>query len=182
MTIQSSNDQANPPPSLPLIIDNFAGGGGASTGIKMALGRSPNYAINHDPEALAMHEANHPETVHLCESVWDVDIAETVADRHVQLAWFSPDCFLRGTLVLASTGLKLIEDVQIGELVLTHKNRWRRVTSTMTHEAPETVTVRGYGHYGLTTTPHHGFYSKVTATRWPGRRGHDGPSPSAYKN
>jgi DNA (cytosine-5)-methyltransferase 1 len=90
--MQSFNDRANPPPSLPLIIDNFAGGGGSSTGIEMALGRSPNFAINHDPEALAMHEANHPETVHLCESVWDVDIAGSVAGQHVQLAWFSPDC------------------------------------------------------------------------------------------
>ena len=84
-------DRANPPP-LGLIIDNFAGGGGASTGIELALGRSPDYAINHDPEALAMHEANHPDAVHLCESVWDVNIAETVAGRHVSLAWFSPDC------------------------------------------------------------------------------------------
>jgi DNA (cytosine-5)-methyltransferase 1 len=92
MTMQSFNDQANQPPSLPLIIDNFAGGGGASTGIEMALGRSPNFAINHDPEALCMHEANHPSTVHLCESVWDVGIAETVDGSRVQLAWFSPDC------------------------------------------------------------------------------------------
>lgn len=90
--MQSFSDKANPPPQLPLIIDNFAGGGGASTGIEMALGRSPNFAINHDPEALAMHEANDPETVHLCGSVWDADIAKTVAGRHVQLAWFSPDC------------------------------------------------------------------------------------------
>jgi site-specific DNA-cytosine methylase len=63
--MMSFNDQANPPPSLPLIIDNFAGSGGASTGIEMALGHSPNFAINHDPEALAMHEANHPETIAL---------------------------------------------------------------------------------------------------------------------
>ncbi len=84
-------DQANPPP-LGLIIDNFAGGGGASTGIEMALGRSPDYAINHDPQALAMHQANHPNSIHLCESVWDVNISETVAGRHVSLAWFSPDC------------------------------------------------------------------------------------------
>ncbi len=83
--MQSFNDEANPPPSLPLIIDNFAGGGGASRGIEMALGRSPNFAINHDPEALAMHEPIHPETIHLCESVRDVDIAKTVAGRHVQL-------------------------------------------------------------------------------------------------
>jgi DNA (cytosine-5)-methyltransferase 1 len=89
--MQSFNDKANPPPSG-MIIDNFAGGGGASSGIEMALGRSPDVAINHDPEALCMHEANHPETIHLCESVWDVDIVETVAGRHVALAWFSPDC------------------------------------------------------------------------------------------
>jgi site-specific DNA-cytosine methylase len=75
-----------------MIIDNFAGGGGASTGIEMALGRSPDIAINHDAEALCMHAANHPATIHLCESVWDVDIEETVAGRHVALAWFSPDC------------------------------------------------------------------------------------------
>jgi DNA (cytosine-5)-methyltransferase 1 len=68
--MQSFGDQPNPPPYLGgLIIDNFAGGGGASTGIEIALGRSPNFAINHDPEALCMHEANHPETAHLCESV-----------------------------------------------------------------------------------------------------------------
>jgi DNA (cytosine-5)-methyltransferase 1 len=89
--MQSFNDQANPPP-YGLIIDNFAGGGGASTGIEMALGRSPDIAINHDPEALTMHEANHPETIHLCENVWQVDIAKEVAGRHVALAWFSPDC------------------------------------------------------------------------------------------
>ena len=75
-----------------LIIDNFAGGGGASTGIEMALGRSPDYAINHDPEALAMHKANHPGTEHLCENVWAVDIKKLVAGRKVALCWFSPDC------------------------------------------------------------------------------------------
>jgi DNA (cytosine-5)-methyltransferase 1 len=75
-----------------LIIDNFAGGGGASLGIEMALGRSPDYAINHNRKALAMHARNHPETIHLCEDVWDVDPAELVAGRLVGLAWFSPDC------------------------------------------------------------------------------------------
>jgi DNA (cytosine-5)-methyltransferase 1 len=80
------------PPPHGLIIDNFAGAGGASTGIEMALGRSPDIAINHDHEALAMHEANHPDTIHLCDNVWQVDIAKEVAGRHVALAWFSPDC------------------------------------------------------------------------------------------
>jgi len=75
-----------------LVVDNFAGGGGASTGIEAALGRPIDVAINHDPEALALHAANHPETRHLCESVWDVDPRALCAGRRVGLAWFSPDC------------------------------------------------------------------------------------------
>ena len=75
-----------------LVIDNFAGGGGASTGIERAIGRAVDIAINHDPEAVAMHAANHPQTLHLCESVWDVDPREATQGRPVGLAWFSPDC------------------------------------------------------------------------------------------
>lgn len=75
-----------------LIVDNFAGGGGASLGIEMALGRSPDIAVNHNPKAIAMHAENHPSTRHLCESVWDVDPIEVTAGRRVGLAWFSPDC------------------------------------------------------------------------------------------
>ena len=75
-----------------LIIDSFAGGGGASTGIEMALGRSPDIAINHDAEALAMHQANHPATKHYSKNIWQVDPLEAVGNRAVDLAWFSPDC------------------------------------------------------------------------------------------
>jgi DNA (cytosine-5)-methyltransferase 1 len=75
-----------------LIVDNFAGGGGASLGIEMALGRSPDIAINHDREAIAMHKANHPNTRHYCEDVWAVNPKEACAGRPVGLAWFSPDC------------------------------------------------------------------------------------------
>lgn len=75
-----------------LIVDNFAGGGGASTGIEMATGRSPDIAINHDPQAVAMHEANHPSTRHYVEDVWKVDPIKVCAGRPVGLAWFSPDC------------------------------------------------------------------------------------------
>jgi DNA (cytosine-5)-methyltransferase 1 len=75
-----------------LIVDNFAGGGGASTGIELAIGRSVDIAINHDPAPIAMHRANHPETEHYCESVWDVDPREVTRGRPVGLAWFSPDC------------------------------------------------------------------------------------------
>jgi len=75
-----------------IIVDNFAGGGGASTGIEMATGRSVDIAINHDPEAIAMHKTNHPTTKHYCESVWDVNPREVVDGRPVALMWLSPDC------------------------------------------------------------------------------------------
>lgn len=77
---------------MELIIDNFAGGGGASTGIEMAVGRSVDIAINHDPDAIAMHRANHPHTRHYCEDVWQVDPVEACVGNPVGLAWFSPDC------------------------------------------------------------------------------------------
>ena len=77
---------------MELIVDNFAGGGGASTGIELATGRSVDIAINHDPAAIAMHRANHPRSKHYCENVWDVDPVEACAGRPVGLAWFSPDC------------------------------------------------------------------------------------------
>lgn len=78
--------------SRDIIVDNFAGGGGASTGIEMAVGRSVDIAINHDPEAIRMHKANHPNTRHYCEDVWEIDPVEACSGRSVGLAWFSPDC------------------------------------------------------------------------------------------
>lgn len=76
----------------PIIIDSFAGGGGASTGIEQALGRSPDYAINHNAAALALHAVNHPETVHLSANVYKIDPLDYLRGKHVGLAWFSPDC------------------------------------------------------------------------------------------
>lgn len=75
-----------------IIVDNFAGGGGASTGVALALGRDPDIAINHDPEAIAMHVANHPNTRHYTEDIYAVDPTKVVGGRPVGLAWFSPDC------------------------------------------------------------------------------------------
>lgn len=75
-----------------LIVDNFAGGGGASTGIEIATGKSVDIAINHDPEAIRMHKANHPHTKHYCEDVWQVDPVRACKGHPVGLAWFSPDC------------------------------------------------------------------------------------------
>lgn len=75
-----------------LIVDNFAGGGGASTGIELATGRVVDIAINHDPTAILMHQTNHPHTEHYQESVWDVDPVRLCRGKSVGLAWFSPDC------------------------------------------------------------------------------------------
>lgn len=75
-----------------IVVDNFAGGGGASTGIELAIGRSVDVAINHDPDAIAMHEANHPNTKHYCEDVFDVNPREVAAGRPVAICWLSPDC------------------------------------------------------------------------------------------
>ncbi|HHZ8807659.1 TPA: DNA cytosine methyltransferase [Enterococcus faecalis] len=75
-----------------IVVDNFAGGGGVSTGIEHAIGRSVDVAINHDPDAIAMHEANHPNTKHYCESVWDVHPRDVANGRPVALCWLSPDC------------------------------------------------------------------------------------------
>lgn len=75
-----------------IIIDCFAGGGGASVGIEMALGRSVDIAVNHDPQAIRMHMVNHPDTLHLTEDIFKVDLQKYVGDRHVALMWASPDC------------------------------------------------------------------------------------------
>ena len=75
-----------------LIVDSFAGGGGASTGIRMAIGRDPDIAINHNAEAMAMHKANHPGTKHYIEDIWGVDPAAVTAGEPVDLMWLSPDC------------------------------------------------------------------------------------------
>lgn len=75
-----------------IIVDNFAGGGGASTGIELAAGEPVAIAINHDPDAILLHKTNHPYTEHLQASVWDVDPVAVCRGRPVCLAWFSPDC------------------------------------------------------------------------------------------
>lgn len=75
-----------------LIIDCFAGGGGASVGIEMALGRQVDIAINHDPDAILMHRTNHPDTLHLTEDIFKVNLKKYIKGRRVALMWASPDC------------------------------------------------------------------------------------------
>jgi site-specific DNA-cytosine methylase len=142
-----------------LAVDNFAGGGGASTGIEAALGRPVDIAINHSPEAIAMHKANHPETRHFCEDIWAVDPREAAAGRPVGLAWFSPDCFPAGTMVLTRDGYRPIEQLEVGDEVLTHECRWRAVTATMTSVKP-LLRLRGHGHPGLLVSPEHPFWTR----------------------
>ena len=74
------------------VVDNFAGGGGASAGVGLAAGRAVAIALNHDPDAILLHKTNHPYTEHLQASVWDVDPVAVCRGRPVGLAWFSPDC------------------------------------------------------------------------------------------
>lgn len=81
-----------PPFGKGLVVDLFAGGGGASTGLEWALGRHVDIAINHDREAVALHQRNHPYTKHLIEDIWDVDPVEATGGRHVDVLWASPDC------------------------------------------------------------------------------------------
>ena len=90
--VRYGEERLNMTRSREIIVDNFAGGGGASTGIEIAIGRSVDIAINHDPAAIAMHRANHPTTEHYTEDVWKIDPVEVCKGRHVALAWFSPDC------------------------------------------------------------------------------------------
>ena len=140
-----------------IIVDLFAGGGGASTGIEMATGRVVSVAVNHNPEAILLHQTNHPYTEHYQEDVWVVDPKTVCKGRPVGLLWASPDCFVAGTLVLTQSGYKPIEDVQIGELVLTHKNRWRPVIEKMESVKP-VMRVKGYGHPGIVCSFGHPFY------------------------
>lgn len=142
-----------------LIVDNFAGGGGASTGIEIATGVSPDIAINHDPEAIKMHKANHPYTTHYCEDVWQVYPVEACKGHPVGLAWFSPDCFAKGTLILTDTGYRPIEELCVGDLVLTHNGAWKKVTATMTSRK-KAVRISGYGNTGLTCSEDHPFLIK----------------------
>lgn len=148
-----------------IVVDNFAGGGGASMGMEQSIGRSVDIAINHDKEAIAMHEANHPETDHHCEDVFKVDPVKVCAGRPVGLAWFSPDCFPAGTMILTREGYRNIEQVSVGDEVLTHNNRWRQITEiNSTHKS--LIRLQGHGHPGLSVSHEHPFYARQRLNTW----------------
>lgn len=153
-----------------LAADLFCGAGGASTGFVRAcraLGLDYDLlAVNHWPTAVETHSANHPNVRHLCESIERVDPREVVPGGRLHLLLAGPECFPAGTLILTTSGLTPIEDVRVGEEVLTHLNRWRRVASTMKSRR-DTVFVRGVGHYGIETTAAHPFYVRHRTQHWP---------------
>ena len=148
-----------------LIVDLFAGGGGASTGIERALGRPVDIAVNHSANAIAMHARNHPNAHHYRADVWHVSPLLACAGRRVGLLWLSPACFPAGTLVLTRKGYTPIETIAVGDEVFTHELRWRRVTHTMSTERP-LVLVRGHGHAGIRVSAEHPFYTRARADRW----------------
>ena len=156
-----------------LIVDLFAGGGGASTGLEAALKRPVDVAINHNEVALAVHAANHPETRHIRTDIFDVKPKDVARGRPVDILWASPDCFPAGTMVLARSGYRAIEQLKVGDEVLTHLGRWRKVTATMSTVRP-LMRVRGHGHPGLVVSPEHPFFArKVTVERHKNPKSYD---------
>jgi site-specific DNA-cytosine methylase len=149
--------------------DIFCGAGGSSLGLEFvccpACGRSlirVVQAINHWDLAVQAHNANFPHADH---DVHDVEVIPATRFRRTDLLWASPECFEAGTLILTQWGLRPIEDVRIGDMVLTHKNRWRPVTRTQSK--PGAVgTLRGQGHPGLRATANHGIWGRKSKRRY----------------
>lgn len=103
-----------------IVVDLFAGGGGASEGIRMALGRDPEVAVNHNPKAVSMHRVNHPGTVHYTEDVWSVSPTHVTKGRPVGLLWASPDC----THFSKAKGGAPVRDDRIRSLAMVLVDKW----------------------------------------------------------
>lgn len=152
-----------------LVIDLFAGGGGASTGIEAAIGRHVDIAVNHDPEAISLHTANHPQTRHFISDVFEVDPIAVTKGQPVGALWASPDCFPAGTLVLTREGYTPIQEIQVGDEVMTHKARWRKVTETSSARRP-LISLKGHGHPGISVSPEHPFLARLRKDVWNNER------------
>ncbi len=143
--------------------DLFCGAGGTSTGLMEALALCDAdvelLAVNHWAVAIQTHEANHKEARHLCQTLDTIDPQKAVPSGRLNLLVASPECFPAGTLILTSKGYEPIEKLKAGDLVLTHKNRWRKITGVMT-ACKDTVIVTGQGHPGIETTSEHPFYTR----------------------
>ena len=155
------------------VIDLFCGLGGTSLGVEMGLGVSPVAAVNHWPYAIQIHSKNHPLTLHYTEDVFSVEPWVAARGRQIDLLVGSPDCFSAGTTVLTSRGYRPIESLIVGDLVLTHRGRWRPVTALMTSQK-QVHLMRGYGHPGIKVSGEHPFWSahqKGQAPYWTPAKG-----------
>jgi DNA (cytosine-5)-methyltransferase 1 len=134
------------------VMDFYCGAGGSSSGAELVPGVRVRYAINHWALAIEVHNTNMP---HVDHDVIDVTVADPRRYPSTDIGWFSPECFAAGTLVLTERGLVPIQNVNTGDRVLTHVGRYRRVTNTMSRQAP-TVLLGGHGNTrGIEVTANH---------------------------
>jgi hypothetical protein len=166
--------------------DLFCGAGGTSQGIIDVATAFDMHCeltgVNHWPVAIATHSVNLPQAQHLCEDLHNCNPRKLFGEGDLDVLWASPSCFVAGTLILTKRGQIPIEDIQIGDEVLTHKNRWRKVTEIMKRYAPKTCILKGHGHPGLETTPEHPFYSKRWNWRYPNRKKANGKRENKILN
>jgi site-specific DNA-cytosine methylase len=141
--------------------DVFCGAGGSSIGLTEA-GLELKLAANHWDRAIETHSANFPHAEHLLADVSNYDMRRL---PRTDVLWASPICFPAGTSILTARGVIPIEGVQMGDMVLTHRGRWRPVTRLM-RNVSDTVIVRGHGHNALETTPEHPFYARRASRVW----------------
>lgn len=147
--------------SFVTVTDLFCGAGGSSQGA-IDAGAEISMAVNHWRLAVETHATNFPDTDHDCNDISNSD-PRRYPSTDILIA--SPECLAAGTLIVTKQGLKAIEQVQVGDLVLTHRNRWHRVRDVMTRQA-RTVVVAGRGHYGLKMTVEHPVWIRQASMVW----------------
>lgn len=145
------------------LTDLFCGAGGSSTGAVQVPGVTARAASNHWQLAVDTHNTNHPDADHICADLSQIDPRYFPT---TDILWASPECFAAGHLVMTSRGHVPIELVEVGDVVLTHENRWRPVTRVQARESEQLLTVRGQGHPGIVTTATHKFWARASARKW----------------
>ena len=148
------------------MTDLFCGAGGSSTGAAQVPGVEIRIAANHWQLAVDIHNANHPDADHASVDLHEEDPRYF---PRTDFLWASPECFTAGHLVTTAHGQVPIEDITVGDMVLTHKGQWRRVTRTQQRQA-QTVIVKGQGHPGIETTATHKFWMRDSHLAWKGRK------------
>lgn len=145
------------------VTDIFAGAGGSSSGAAAVPGVHVEIAANHWQLAVDVHQENHQQTEHACV---DLHMEDPRNFPRTDVLWASPECFTAGHLVMTRRGQVPIELVEVGDVVLTHRNRWRPVVRVQARMSKNVVTVKGQGHPGITTTASHRFWAKPSDRTW----------------